>query len=251
MANEEGSKRRNRRSKASKAKAQAKGRKAMVAKAKDCRSEQVRESSLTTSVGRLTLYPKVSATWQTQLAKVEKLGGSTEIHQFYEDHCFHNVFLRVSEEPNVSNPTGRKNCGKGVFARTDIPRNALLCPYVGYGRNKPCRLDGDNNPCCYDLWVREGFYICARDVKFDSRYLMLTKPTDERKAFDSVQAQERCPPNYGRYVNTLTKVQREAGMKFNARFQLDEEGENVHVISNRAIAEGEEIVAYYGNWFGI
>jgi hypothetical protein len=252
MANEEKpKKRRNRRSKNSKAKTQAKGRKEMAGRAKHCRGEQMRESSMGYTPRRRNLYPKVSATWLTQLAKVEDLGGSTQIHQFYEDHCIDNEYLRVSEEANVSNPTGREWYGKGVFARKNIPKDVLLCPYVGYGRDKPCPRDKDDKRCCYDMRVRDGFYICAKDVRFDSRYLMLVKPSDERKPYDSVQCKRPCPPNYGRYVNTLTREQLKDGKTFNARFQLDQKEENVLLVATRKISEGEEILAYYGDNFGI
>ena len=68
-------------------------------------------------------------------------------------------------------------------------------------------------------------------------------------AFDAVQVAAPCPPNYARYVNTLSEEQRATGLNFNARFQLDELGKNVLLVAIRSIRKGEEILADYGRMY--
>lgn len=244
----EKTKRANRRSKNSKIKAQKKGRRAMKKKAMNIRAQEVREGVVGWCGQRLRICPHVDTMWQTQLTKIEELGGSAQIHQFYEDHEECSFFLEVRSGVNVSNPGGEETGGKGVFAKKTLPENVLLCPYVGHSQRRPCRDQGI--ACEYDMQVRPGYVICARLLEKDHRYLSFLKadPKD-RKAFDAVQVAAPCPPNYSRYVNTLTPEQLASGMSFNARFQLDELGENVLLVALRKISKGEEILADYGDMF--
>jgi hypothetical protein len=85
-------------------------------------------------------------------------------------HYF-NKWVRVSSAANVSNPTGDKDFGKGVFAIRDIPSGTRICPYVGVHRNKPCPASvlivNMTSACTY-----KDVYLCGREQLYDQGYLM-------------------------------------------------------------------------------
>jgi hypothetical protein len=86
---------------------------------------------------------------------------SPETAVFYNDHPHYFIkWLKVSSAANVSNSTGDKDGGKGVFAIRDIPSGTRICPYVGVHRNKPCPASVG---CQYDLHMHKDVYLCGRE----------------------------------------------------------------------------------------
>lgn len=166
---------------------------------------------------------------------------SDETMDFYFENWLENNFLEVRESSNVSNPDGILGGGKGVFAKKLIPAGTRVCPYVGAHRSKPCPSELQ---CQYDLRLERGFYICGRDTLYDVGYLMAANP-ERHQAF--VTAEMKCPPNYGRFINTAT-----AGLKNNCRFELAGDGLDAMFVSAlRNVEKGEELLVDYGEWFTI
>ena len=158
--------------------------------------------------------------------------------------------------PNFSNPKGKEGGGAGVFARKDIPAGTVLCPYVALKQGKRCeemyRGVTPVHRCGYCMLVDKstGLYFCARQIKYDVLYLSVPAG-DSPHGVPEIRA-ERCPspPNYARYVNTLTPIQRESH-SFNCIFEADGEGVDVvWLVSSVDIKKGSELSVDYGNKFG-
>jgi hypothetical protein len=90
------------------------------------------------------------------------------VTEFYERSTYPHRDIRLSEdgEVNVSNPTGKKGGGRGVFAVRDIPSGTTLCPYVNVVQKKRCQ----DEACEYCLMLRPGLYLCARNIRYDEGY---------------------------------------------------------------------------------
>ena len=180
---------------------------------------------------------------------------SPEIHQFYDSQSGENIYLRVSDEPNVSNPEGIANKGKGVFARRDISKDTRLCPYVGKARRAPCPPDKE---CQYCLKIDNMTYFCARETNFDIGYLMtyLQDPeysmTGRINQGACVKAEVPTPPNFGKYFNTVSSKDLLAGTSVNCKFDLVGDGFDVmFIVAARDITAGEELLIDYGDEFVI
>ena len=182
---------------------------------------------------------------------------SDAIADFYRSNRMGNQWVEVSEDPNVSNLEGKAGGGKGVFALKRIPKGTFICPYLGKYTNLPCRP----GTCAYDMELRKGHYVCSKAVKYDPAYLMCNNASTEdffkcendRGYFKgAVRCEEECPENYGRYVNSLSPSQLEAGYKFNCRFSIFPEDKiDIRLIALRDIQAGEELLASYGSAFVI
>jgi hypothetical protein len=167
-----------------------------------------------------------------------------QVMEFYHSHAFGNKWLEVSDRKNVSNPTGAKGGGKGVFAKKEIPPNTLLCPYVG--RVFICACHGDE-PCLYDLKVHDSYYICAREEKVDTVYFNITD-VETYNGYKGNHTDSPSEPNYGRYFNTVKEGQ---GGAFNCSFEPDVDGYEVIFIwtGDRVVNAGEELLVDYGKSF--
>ena len=156
-----------------------------------------------------------------------------------------NQYLTVSAGVNHANPTGT-NGHKGVFAKCDIPVSTYICPYLGQVLRK---APAD---CEYTVQLDKMTFVDAREILYDSAYIML------RKKFRESSRHFKCPPNYGRYINTLNAkvgwqynvLMERRNHYFNATLEADRDGtDTVWVYANRNIRKGEEILMDYGLGF--
>ena len=174
---------------------------------------------------------------------------SEEVANFYQEHGLENLLVRVSAGVNISNPSGAEDGGKGVFASARISKGTWVCPYIGRMQGSAC---SKAKACQYDMQLRKGVFVCARKCRYDMGYLYGHAETEDRSTDrglrkGAIRAEEPCPPNYGRYVNTLTKAQLDEGRKFNCRFvSLGGKSEEVFLEALRDIEVGEELLASYG-----
>ena len=196
---------------------------------------------------RLCFYPEQLLTKDDRCSEV--------MAAFYEGHYLDNEFLEVSDRANVSNPSGEPGKGQGVFARKHIPSGTWVCPYLGNVRVSRCP---DEEKCQYDMKLRDDVYVCARGWRYDVAYLQGDRSTGEACDSDlslrrsGIKSDQACPPNYARYVNSLSKAQLDAGMKFNCEFvSTEEKSDEIFIQTTRDIAAGEELLADYGDEFEI
>ena len=169
---------------------------------------------------------------------------SDDVPEFYDQHPVSNQYLRVSDEPNISNPSGEKGGGQGVFAKKDIPSGTRLCPYVSKYMVAPCK----EGTCQYDLRFDSHHYLCAKDLKFDLGYFMCLDPTSR---FGSAEVEAPTPPNYARYINTSKlELFGPDETKFNCEFLPDPAGRIIMWVSTtRDVKKGEELFIDYGDSF--
>eukprot|EP00602_Paraphysomonas_sp_CaronLab_P004102 CAMPEP_0185023248 /NCGR_PEP_ID=MMETSP1103-20130426/5929_1 /TAXON_ID=36769 /ORGANISM="Paraphysomonas bandaiensis, Strain Caron Lab Isolate" /LENGTH=166 /DNA_ID=CAMNT_0027555737 /DNA_START=400 /DNA_END=900 /DNA_ORIENTATION=- len=130
---------------------------------------------------------------------------STEVCSFFLDwHAEHansdNPFVHVISGPNVANPDG-SGSEKGVGASIALaPSDTVpVCFYVGELYTRARRPPRGR----YTLEVAPGSGIFI-DAEYDSRdpaYHMFHAPTEYM----------RVPPNYARYINTLSEEDLAAG----------------------------------------
>jgi hypothetical protein len=181
---------------------------------------------------------------------------SEDLEQFYLRQGRENSWVEVKESSNVSNPAGVPGGGKGLFAREVIPADTYVCPYVGNIRKRACPAEQD---CAYCLCVDKSYYLCARDAKYDMGYLYGKHYSDEMlnpylmrnpyRYYNPVTVEAPCPPNYARYVNTLTEEQRK-GKSFNCMFEGALDGHYViYVKTTKEIKRGDELLVDYGSAF--
>ena len=224
-------------------------------KVREKRDSEVRARTGVGSISTNAQLPRVPQNLKEKYAHC-----AMEVAQFYNDHPDRNRWLELSEGPNVSNPDGIAGGGKGVFARCDVKKGTFLCPYLG--EIKDCRCEGGE--CLYDMRIRRKMFVCAREILYDVGYLYQDPLWIERPscAGDILRSNRRyatkerdvaCPPNYGRYVNSLTREQRDAGKSFICRFELLEHTRRKEIFlqATRDIKAGEEILAYYGNEYAL
>lgn len=167
----------------------------------------------------------------------------TETYDWYDDMPDPwNQYLEVRDGVNMANPTGT-NGQKGVFATRDIPVSTYICPYLGsILRKKPA-------DCEYAVELDRMTFVDAREILYDYAYVLIGK--DHRV----LPRRHICPPNYGRYINTmnasvtwqLNVLRERRNHYFNATLEADRSGtDNVWVYANRNIFKGEEILMDYG-----
>jgi hypothetical protein len=186
---------------------------------------------------------------------------SPDIAKFYLMNKLDNYYVRVSEEPNVSNVTGTPGGGKGVFAKVKIPKGTLICPYLGKLRS--CRCPPEKK-CLYDMKLQKGLYVCAQKPLLDIGYLygsincetgeVVKDHTDRHYALMGMTQPSPTPPNYARYVNSLSVSQRSGpfAMEFNCEFEYEgEEVVEIFLVASKDIEEGEELLANYGDEYVI
>ena len=106
----------------------------------DCRNRAAFHQGLMPLSAPVCFFPEQLLAKDRRCSKV--------VREFYASHGESNRYLTVSEGANVSNPSGVKGGGKGVFARTDIPKGTLVCPYLGKLRAKHCPAV---DLCQYDM----------------------------------------------------------------------------------------------------
>lgn len=233
-----------RRGSGSKLKAQKKSRAKFIREVRNVRSDEIRsrESSFGPN-GRtaLTIGPRHCPEADSLLTKPHDW--CPDVREFYRaQRRMDNDYLTVSEGKNVSNPEGEVGGGKGVFAKKDIPAGTTLCPYLGHERGVPCPA---SEKCQYDLQLHKGYILCAREVKFDLGYL---QSWDESDRLCAIKLETPCPPNYGRYINTLWGDRVSAD--FNCVFSSADDGQSVMFIeASRDISAGEELLVEYGRDF--
>ena len=215
----------------------------------ECRNRAAFHKGLMPLSARVCFFPEQLLAKDRRCSKV--------VRDFYVSHGESNRYLTVSEGANVSNPSGVKGGGKGVFARTDIPKGTLVCPYLGKLRAKHCPAV---DLCQYDMLLGDRGVICAREITHDVGYLYdnWEVKTDHGFRKGAILNEAPCPPNYARYVNSLTKEQLGGGAKFNCRFDeiaSDVDGNEdpdvieVFLKTLRDISAGEELLASYGDTF--
>lgn len=240
-------KRRSRQGKGHKDKVQRKARKKWLAKVQLKRANDLRSRhSSSCGGGGPSAGPKISVLKNSSLDGMSAVSGDL-MENFYFLHPRENCWLEVSEGPNVSNPHGVQNRGKGVFAKRDIPIGTRLCPYVGSYRNAPCPRSEN---CEYDLRVTQGFCICARESLYDIGYLQTGARDDSGKGLRDhsfIKMDLPSPPNYGRYFNTAR-----GKSTTNCAFEIACDGHDVmYIYSTHAVAAGEELLVDYGDSFTI
>ena len=110
----------------------------------------------------------------------------------------------------------------------------------------PC---ADAKNCVYDFRVHSEFYICAREVKYDTGYLTVTD-NETYNGYLGNTLSHRADPNYGRYFNTIGEEQEG---EFNCVFIPDEAGYEVMFIwsGDAVIKKGEELLIDYGESFKV
>jgi hypothetical protein len=173
---------------------------------------------------------------------------SEETSDFYWRHPDVNHWIEVSERSNLSNPEGVKGGGKGVFAIKDIPAKTRICPYVGKIRSGRCSPD---KQCMYDLRLDKDYYLCARDEVYDTGYFS-QKDQETWNGGRGLLTTVCCPPNYGRFINSLTAAQLADGMDYNCTMEHVDDGHDVVFIeTTEAVQKGEELVMDYGTSFTI
>jgi hypothetical protein len=193
-----------------------------------------------------SVAPLIPINEERKLAKANQT--STETGEFYGKHAEENCWLEVSEGKNVSNPMGVKGGGKGVFAMVDIPAGTRICPYVGEVRSAPCSVE---EGCNYDARVHAGFYICARSIEYDIGYFSQTDSTTWN-GHKGVQVKRPCPPNFGRYVNSLTEEALSDGQVYNCSLENSDDGHDVIFITTlEFVRAGEELLMDYGTDFTV
>ena len=173
---------------------------------------------------------------------------SSQTLAFYQEHEGGNRFLTVSDRPNTSNPEGKAGGGKGVFAIVNIPKDTRVCFYTGVGRRTACAASVH---CDYCLQVTEDFYLCAREQLYDLGYLMGCLTDEEAKTNHGavVKLHGSCAPNYGRYINTTSKLLKERP-PYNCAFELGDDGHDVMWVTTCLdVKEGEELLIDYGSSF--
>ena len=212
---------------------------------------KLRRNDIVARRGRMS--PKVNALYmrlRKDMSEFDSAGMSQWAVRFYDHHGVRNKFLRVSAdgEPNISNPDGVKGGGRGVFATREIWEFETLCPYVSHVRERAC---DPSLECEYCLRIDKHTFLCSREAKYDSGYLMMAERREVKMQHAGVNMDEPCPENFGRYVNTLLPGQPDEG-RFNAEFEASPDGlPAVYLKATRKILEGEEILAPYGNlYFG-
>ena len=182
---------------------------------------------------------------------------SSEVPVFYREHYLRHSQLEVRfTGPNFSNPKGKEGGGAGVFARKDIPAGTVLCPYVALKQGKRCeemhRGASFVHRCGYCMLVDKstGLYFCARQIKYDLLYLSVPEGESAHGVAEIMAERYSSPPNYARYVNTLTPIQLETD-SFNCIFEADREGVDVvWLVSSVDIKQGSELSVDYGDKFG-
>ena len=193
-----------------------------------------------------SIAPLVPVNEHLKLAKAVNTSGQTDV--FYTGNIEGNRWVEVREGKNLSNPLGAAGGGKGLFAKVDIPAGTRVCPYVGVARSCPCDAEVG---CRYDVRVHADFYLCARDVMYDMGYLMQTD-AETYNARNSIQVKRPCPVNFGRYVNSLTREQLEAGLVYNCALENSDDGVDVLFVETlEFIPAGDELVMDYGADFTV
>ena len=263
-------KKRGRRSEASAAKSYARQAKKRKEKATEMRIDQNAGRMIHSDFDESGIVPKYGfGIWGT----AHKDNFSKHAMDFYEDNFLQNRWLVVSEGPNVSNLEGKPGGGFGVFAKKSIPAGTRLCPYVGH-KIWPENVRHHPKDCQYDLRVDEQLYICAKDVPYDIGYLMVCQHIEDSLdisdwardrrwrghdlGWHGVKRTSPCPRNFGRYINSLPRVEepeeavaaREAAL--NCTFELSDDGHDcVFIETSRLVLEGEELLLDYGPEFVI
>ena len=238
-------KRRNRCSKNSRAKNRAKCKQKFITLAKARRWEAWRGRLANYhGVRAQTIGPQIGVNEETKLYADANFSQQTT--DFYAGHLYDNQLVTVSEGENVSNPDGVKGGGKGVFADKDIPAHTRICPYVGKVQTHACDVSLE---CRYCMFLEEGYYICGRDEYYDLGYL--TQVDKETwNGWKGMRTEQPCPPNYSRYINSLSEDQVDEGLSFNCSFELVDDGHDVMFIeTTREIKQGEELLLDYGDSF--
>jgi hypothetical protein len=128
------------------------------------------------------------------------------VKAFYEAHKGENKWICLRKEGTI---TGLES-DNGVFAKTNIPSNTRIAPYLG--RIRPAKTKG---PYCLLVKDSEDREICLDSAHelYDVGY------TEELSAHQKSRTPTR--PNYGCYVNSLRPDQLADGKVFNAEFVPD------------------------------
>ena len=162
-------------------------------------------------------------------------GAASETPDFYLFHGTDNRYLELRGGVSVANPLG-DNDQKGVFARVDIPKGTRLCPYLGRLNASVGVIDRRSQ---YLMRIGDEC-IDAESVLLDVGYLAMQ--------VDNLRTTSSCPPNYGRYINSIGPQQQH--LHFNCSFIADNAGHSdVWLWSDEDIAAGEELLVDYGNDF--
>ena len=206
------------------------------------RAEDRRNRGSKFAIGKVT--PLVLLSWGKLAEKHTDM--SQGAFDFYCAHEGGNRVLRLSRdgEANVSNPTGKKGGGRGVFARKEITRGTILCPYAGEVHGRACLASVG---CQYDLMIDKSTYLCAGKVLFDIGYHMMDDMYNPRNA--GVKHVAPSEPNYGRYFNTLLAVngERPEEEDFNVFFEVCSHGHDIVYARARCnIPKGTELLVDYG-----
>ena len=159
---------------------------------------------------------------------------SEDVQDFYREHCPCNKFVEVRSGVNIANPLGR-NDEKGVFSRCFIPAGTRICPYVGevYERQPSSGK--------YIMEVSRDVFLDAEHDPYDVGYLFFMDPELSKGL--------KCPPNYGRYVNTIYPEDLDLKLyEYNCVFRGEESGLNiVWVVALLDIPPNVELLVDYGS----
>lgn len=154
---------------------------------------------------------------------------------FYRLHPGTNSLLEVRSGVNVANPLGT-NSQRGVFTTCDVEDGTILCPYLG-------RLGNQDSGSGYSMRLSRNQYIDAELTMYDTGYFMYLRRGGH--------AHRPCPPNYGRYVNSIRRRDsRQRHLQYNAVFEASEDGyEEVWIRASRDIPSGSEVLVDYGSMY--
>ena len=160
---------------------------------------------------------------------------------FYQDIGTEGASVEVRTGGNISGD----EASKGLFATRVIDVGCHICPYVGNIMNDQELIGMKRSACQYVMHVGEGMWCNAADVDVDVGYLV----GDE----SGVLTKQPCPPNYGKFCNTIDKDDiGQSDRVFNCKWEYCEDGRaEVWLVSTRSIAVGEELLSDYGKGFKI
>ena len=159
---------------------------------------------------------------------------SEDVQDFYREHCPCNKLVEVCSGINIANPLGL-NSKNGVFSLCFIPAGTRICPYVGevYKRQSSSGK--------YIMELSRDVFLDAEHNPYDVGYLFFLDPELSKGL--------KCPPNYGRYVNTIYPEDLNLKLfEYNCFFCGDESGLNVvWVVALVDIPPKVELLVDYGS----
>ena len=144
-------------------------------------------------------------------------------------------FLPRSKNTNAD---VKDNGHQGVFALQDLPKGFVICPYV------VMVMYLSEHVTAYSLGLTKTSIVDAQKEDLDVGYL-----------YKCMNARVKCPPNYGKYINSLDSrvTSQKARLKnpllaLNCVFSPCVDGtDTIWIVASRDIRNGEELLLDYGD----